>query len=99
MVARVQGPFATSAVDGTRFTDVRWVEETGSTNRDLLSEAAAGAPEGIVLVADHQTAGRGRLDRSFVAPPGASLLVSVLLRPRVDPEHAFLVTTAAAVAA
>jgi BirA family biotin operon repressor/biotin-[acetyl-CoA-carboxylase] ligase len=99
MVARVQGPFATSAVEGTRFTDVRWVAETGSTNRDLLSEASAGAPEGIVLVADHQTAGRGRLDRSWSAPPGASLLVSVLLRPRLAPRDAFLVTASAAVAA
>ena len=99
MVARVQGPFATSAVDGTRFTDVRWVAETGSTNRDLLSEASSGAPEGIVLVADHQTAGRGRLDRSWSAPPGASLLVSALLRPRIEPGDAFLVTAAAAVAA
>ena len=99
MVARVQGPFATSAVEGTRFTDVRWVAETGSTNRDLLSEASSGAPEGIVLVADHQTAGRGRLDRSWSAPPGASLLVSVLLRPRIEPGDAFLVTAAAAVAA
>ncbi len=46
MVARVQGPFATRAVEGTRFTDVRRVDETGSTNRDLLVEAVAGAPEG-----------------------------------------------------
>jgi BirA family biotin operon repressor/biotin-[acetyl-CoA-carboxylase] ligase len=95
----MEGSFATRAVDGTRFTDVRWVAETGSTNKDLLAEAAAGAPEGVVLVADHQTAGRGRLDRTWSAPPGASLLVSVLLRPEVAPEHAFLVTAAAAVAA
>jgi BirA family biotin operon repressor/biotin-[acetyl-CoA-carboxylase] ligase len=99
MVARVQAPFATSAVEGTRFTDVRWVAETGSTNRDLLAEAAAGASEGVVLVADHQTAGRGRLDRTWSAPPAASLLVSVLLRPELEPEHAFLVTAAGAVAA
>ena len=59
----MEGSFATRAVDGTRFTDVRWVAETGSTNKDLLNEAAEGAPEGIVLVADHQTAGRGRLER------------------------------------
>ena len=43
--------------------------------------ARDGAPEGIVVVADHQTAGRGRRDRTWVAPPGGSLLVSVLLRP------------------
>jgi BirA family biotin operon repressor/biotin-[acetyl-CoA-carboxylase] ligase len=99
MVACVQGSFATSALEGTRFTDVRWVPETGSTNRDLLSEASRGAAEGVVLVADHQTAGRGRLDRAWSAPPGASLLVSVLLRPQLDAADAFLVTAAAAVAA
>ena len=95
----MQGSSATRAVTGTRFTDVRWVTETGSTNKDLLAEAVAGASEGVVLVADHQTAGRGRLDRTWSAPPGASLLVSVLLRPRIEPEHAFLVTAAGAVAA
>ena len=52
-----------------------------STNRYLLDEARAGAPEGLVAVADHQTAGRGRLGRRWEAPPGANLLVSVLLRP------------------
>jgi BirA family transcriptional regulator, biotin operon repressor / biotin---[acetyl-CoA-carboxylase] ligase len=66
---------------GTRFRDVRWVAETGSTNSDLLALARDGAPEGTVLVADHQSEGRGRQGRSWVAPPGSSLLVSVLLRP------------------
>jgi BirA family biotin operon repressor/biotin-[acetyl-CoA-carboxylase] ligase len=61
--------------------DVRWVAETGSTNTDAMALARDGAPEGVVVVADHQTAGRGRLGRSWEAPPGASLLVSVLLRP------------------
>ncbi|HEX8803099.1 MAG TPA: biotin--[acetyl-CoA-carboxylase] ligase, partial [Acidimicrobiales bacterium] len=70
-----------AAVAATRFGDVRWVAETGSTNADLLALARDGAAEGIVLVADHQTAGRGRRARTWVAPPGASLLASVLLRP------------------
>lgn len=61
--------------------DVRWVAETGSTNTDAMALARDGAPEGVVVVADHQTAGRGRLGRTWEAPPGASLLVSVLLRP------------------
>ena len=99
MVACVTGSFATTAVEGTRFGDVRWVAETGSTNADLLVEAAGGAPEGAVLVADHQTAGRGRLDRTWSAPPGASLLVSALLRPRLVPADAFLVSAAGSVAA
>lgn len=98
-MADVQGSFATSAVPGTRFTRVRYVDETGSTNRDLLAQAAEGAPEGLVLVADHQTAGRGRLDRSWTAPAGASLLVSVLLRPTLPADDLFLVTLACAVAA
>jgi BirA family transcriptional regulator, biotin operon repressor / biotin---[acetyl-CoA-carboxylase] ligase len=78
---RPNAPAALAALRGTRFADVRWVASTGSTNADALELARDGAPEGIVVVADHQTAGRGRRSRTWVAPPGASLLVSVLLRP------------------
>lgn len=81
-------PSTTFAVDavrraaaGTRFADIRWVPETGSTNVDLMALAADGGGEGTVLGADHQTAGRGRRGRSWSAPPGAAVLVSVLLRP------------------
>jgi BirA family biotin operon repressor/biotin-[acetyl-CoA-carboxylase] ligase len=73
---------ANRALAGTRFSDVRWVGETGSTNADLIALARAGAPEGIVIVADHQTAGRGRADRVWTAPPRSSLLMSVLLHPQ-----------------
>jgi BirA family biotin operon repressor/biotin-[acetyl-CoA-carboxylase] ligase len=55
---------------------VWFVEETGSTNADLLG--SDGAPDRTVLVAAHQTSGRGRLDRRWEAPPGANLLVSIL---------------------
>ena len=58
-----------------------WVAETGSTNADLVAQARSGAAHGTVLVADHQTAGRGRLGRSWQAPPGSALLCSILLRP------------------
>jgi BirA family biotin operon repressor/biotin-[acetyl-CoA-carboxylase] ligase len=57
------------------------VESTGSTNEDLLAAARAGAPAGSVLVAEEQTRGRGRLDRSWHSVPGAALTFSVLLRP------------------
>jgi BirA family transcriptional regulator, biotin operon repressor / biotin---[acetyl-CoA-carboxylase] ligase len=57
--------------------------ETGSTNSDLLGEADR-LPDRTVLVADHQTAGRGRLDRRWDAPPGANLLVSILFRDVPD---------------
>ena len=66
---------------GGRFADVRWVAETGSTSADVMGLARQGEPEGIVLVADHQTAGRGRAGRTWTAPPGAGLLCSILLRP------------------
>ncbi len=71
--------------------------ETGSTNADVLALAREGAGEGLVLVADHQTAGRGRSGRTWTAPPGASLLCTILLRPHAP--VAGLVTTALAVAA
>lgn len=66
---------------GSRFSDVRWVAETGSTNTDVLGLARDGAGEGVVVVADRQRSGRGRRGRAWVAPAGSSLLVSVLLRP------------------
>jgi len=78
---------------------VRRFAEIDSTNRYLLDEARAGAPEGVVVVADHQTAGRGRLGRSWTAPVGSSLLVSVLLRPTLPPARMHLVTAAMALAA
>ncbi len=78
---------------------VEWVEETGSTNADLLVAARRGVEPGVVLVADHQYAGRGRRGRSWEAAPGSSLLFSVLLRPRLAPEDAHLVTIALALAA
>jgi BirA family biotin operon repressor/biotin-[acetyl-CoA-carboxylase] ligase len=71
---------------GGLWREIRVVPETGSTNADLLAEARAGAAEGLVLVAEAQTAGRGRLGRSWVSPPRAALTCSVLLRPdRVRP--------------
>ncbi|MGA0230766.1 MAG: biotin--[acetyl-CoA-carboxylase] ligase [Ilumatobacteraceae bacterium] len=61
------------------------VDETGSTNTDLAAAAANGAPDRTVLRTDHQTAGRGRLDRRWDAPPGTNLLVSILHRQVPDP--------------
>src|SRR3954454_24942409 len=99
MVTGMRGDDARSQLVGTRFADLRWVDETGSTNRHLLDLAPAGAPDGTVLVADHQTAGRGRLDRTWQAPPGASLLVSVLFRLGLQPTASHLPTTAVGVSA
>lgn len=64
------------------------LESTGSTNADLEVLAREGAWEGTSIVADQQTAGRGRLDRVWVSPPGAGLWVSVLVRPgQVAPDR------------
>jgi BirA family biotin operon repressor/biotin-[acetyl-CoA-carboxylase] ligase len=83
----------------TRFGAVRFYDEIGSTNTELVEDARAGAAEGLVLVADHQTAGRGRLDRSWSAAPGTSLLVSVLLRPPLPISEVPVVLMAAGLAA
>ena len=69
--------------EGSLWRSVQVVETVGSTNAVLAAEAADDAPEGTVLVAEHQEAGRGRLDRLWVSPARAGLTVSVLLRPDV----------------
>ncbi|MFG1926595.1 biotin--[acetyl-CoA-carboxylase] ligase [Cryptosporangium sp. NPDC048952] len=67
------------------WVDVDVVERTGSTNADLA--AAVGLPEGTVLVAEVQDAGRGRIGRAWTSPPGAGLLFSALLRPTEVPRE------------
>ncbi|MGV9993983.1 biotin--[acetyl-CoA-carboxylase] ligase [Streptomyces sp. NPDC003374] len=68
--------------EGQLWSGVEVVQSTGSTNSDLVSRAAEGrATEGAVLVAEEQTAGRGRLDRRWTAPPRSGLFFSVLLTP------------------
>ena len=96
--ARNHGDRARAALVGSRFADVRWVASTGSTNADVMALARDGAAEGVVVVADHQTAGRGRHDRTWVAPPGGSLLLSVLLRPPSRVASATTMATAVALA-
>jgi BirA family biotin operon repressor/biotin-[acetyl-CoA-carboxylase] ligase len=59
--------------------------QTGSTNDDLLAAARAGAAEGAVLAAEHQTRGRGRQGRQWVSRTGSALIFSVLLRPAAVP--------------
>lgn len=69
------------AGEGRPWREIRVVEETGSTNADLLDAAQSGAGAGLVLVAEAQSAGRGRSGREWVSPPRAGLTFSVLLRP------------------
>jgi len=69
-----------------------------STNTEAARQAAAGAPEGLVVVAREQTAGRGRQQRAWSSPRDAGLYLSVLLRPRLTAEEWPLLTLAAALA-
>jgi BirA family transcriptional regulator, biotin operon repressor / biotin---[acetyl-CoA-carboxylase] ligase len=58
---------------------------TGSTNADLLARAVRGEPEGVILAAEEQNAGRGRMGRAWVSPPRAALTFSLLVRPAAVP--------------
>ena len=69
-----------------------------STNDHLRALAKAGAPEGTVLVADHQTGGHGRRGRSFHSPEGVGIYMSILLRPQCAPTQLLHLTCAVAVA-
>jgi len=66
------------------WTDIRWVASTGSTNADLVASARSGATMGTVLIADEQTAGRGRFTRQWSSPSGSSLSISFLVRPTLE---------------
>lgn len=84
---------------GTRFTDIRRFDSVDSTNRYLLEAARSGADDGVVAVADHQSAGRGRLGRRWEAPAGSNLLLSVLLRPPLSADQRHLASAVVALAA
>lgn len=72
--ALVEGPDAP-------YSSLDVVDDIGSTNAELISRAAGGAPDRSVLLAEHQASGRGRLGRVWTAPPRTQVAVSVLLRP------------------
>ena len=78
--------------------EVQSYRQVGST-MDLAREAArSGAAEGLVVLADEQTAGRGRLERRWVAPPRSSLLMTVLVRPTPEVAGRLFMVAALAVA-
>jgi BirA family biotin operon repressor/biotin-[acetyl-CoA-carboxylase] ligase len=81
----LDGPSLAAALvrESSLWRSLEVVEEVGSTNAALVAGADEDAPEGMVLIAEHQVAGRGRLDRVWTSPPRAGLTVSFLLRPDV----------------
>lgn len=76
----------------------RYLQETGSTNTEVKQMALAGAPHGSLCVSEKQLAGKGRLGRAWISPAGKGLWLSVLLRPKLSPERAPLITLCAAMA-
>ncbi len=80
-------------------SSVRVFDETGSTNDDALRLGDEGAPHGTIVVADVQTAGRGRLGRSWWSEPGTTLTASWVMRPSLPPERWSLIPLACGIAA
>lgn len=77
---------------------VLYFDTIDSTNTRAKLLAAQGAPQGTVLIANHQTGGRGRRGRTFLSPPGTGIYMSVILRPHCPPSELMHLTCAAAVA-
>ena len=70
----------------------------GSTNTEAAEHAKRGADEGLCIVADEQTAGRGRQSREWLSEKGSGVFMSLVLRPTLDPKHLTLIPLMAAVA-
>jgi len=78
--------------------EAHYFETVGSTNTIACQMALAGAREGEIVVADAQTKGKGRLDRTWQSPPGKNLYISTILRPKIEPAMAPQITLMAGVA-
>ena len=90
----------TERTAGSRFgSSYRYYDEIESTNAEAKTLANSGAPEGTVVIAEAQTAGRGRLGRRWTSPAGKGLLFSVLLRPALPMSEVHLLTLVTACAA
>ena len=79
--------------------NLQMMEETDSTNQRAKTAAATGEQEGLVIVAEQQTSGRGRRGRGWISPPGENIYMTMLLRPAFDPGRAPMLTLLAACAA
>ncbi|GAB4294444.1 MAG: biotin--[acetyl-CoA-carboxylase] ligase [Desulfuromonadia bacterium] len=93
ILAGAEGLLIPSRIDALRRgkrvgSRIVYLAETGSTNADAVRLAEDGAPEGTVVIADSQTAGKGRLGRRWESPPGRNLYCSVILRPPIPPQQA-----------
>lgn len=71
---------------------ILWYTETGSTNDEIRRLADEGTLEGLLVLAEYQTGGKGRRGRSWVTPAGSAIAVSLLLRPEIEPQYASMIT-------
>src|SRR6185437_3784887 len=76
---------------GTRFSDVRFVDETESTNADVAALLGNPLALGRTIVAEHQTRGRGRKGRTWISQPGASLMLTTILPIAIDSASLWIV--------
>lgn len=91
----------TNKLKATPFTQgkIHYLPSTVSTNDVARDLAEKGAPEGTIVIAESQTGGRGRLDRTWHSPPGTGLYFSIILRPQLDPSDLPKITLLAGIAA
>lgn len=89
-------PFLNEKTKNSTILDIR--QTVTSTNTVLKEIALSGGKQGYVLIAQEQTAGKGRLGRSFYSPNNTGIYLSILLRPKMTIEDSLLITTSAAVA-
>ena len=78
--------------------NIVYFDSTDSTNTQAERLAGEGAPEGTLVIAESQTAGRGRLGRKWESPPGVNLYFTLILRPEIPPAAAPMITLAAGAA-
>lgn len=95
----VSSPDVMSEVEVGQYLETRYIgrriiylDTTGSTNDQVKKEAAKGAEEGLIIIAEEQQSGRGRKGRSWATTKGNSIAASILLKPPVSPESAFSIT-------
>ena len=78
---------------------ILWYTETGSTNDEIKKLAEDGAEEGLLVLSEHQTNGKGRRGRVWVTPAGSAVAMSLLLRPDIAPQYASMITLVMGLAA
>ena len=92
-VAPFSSDSITRALAGIEFVRrIEYLPTVGSTNDVAKQLGVSGAPEATLVVADEQTAGRGRLGRAWYSPPGSAIAMSLLLRPKFPPALAYRLT-------